>query len=93
MVCLKFFKLPKEILVNFNAIIRNHVNIYEDNSSVIDVAINRNFTKNSEQIEIQYHFVNENYEKGVIAIQKIASDQTQFVEENVADFLTKPFTV
>lgn len=74
----------KEILVSFNTIIRNPVNIYEDNSSVIDIAKNGNFTKNSKHIEIQYHFVNENYEKGIIAIQKIAS------EENVADLLTKP---
>ena len=42
-----------------------------------------NLTKNSKHIEVQYHYVNENYEKGVIDIVKIET------EKNIADIFTK----
>ncbi|MCP6497923.1 hypothetical protein NL476_28605, partial [Klebsiella pneumoniae] len=42
-----------------------------------------NFTKNSKHIEVQYHYINECYEKGIIDVIKVDSN------ENVADILTK----
>lgn len=59
------------------------VNIYEDNSGAIAIAKFGNLTKNSKYIEVHYHFVNECYEKGIIEIVKVES------ENNVADILTK----
>ena len=43
----------------------------------------KNFTKNSKHIDVQYHFVNENYENGTIDVGKINSNL------NLADMLTK----
>lgn len=63
--------------------IKKPVKIYEDNSSALIIAKHGNFTKNSKHIEVQYHFVNENYEKGNIEIVKIES------ENNIADIFTK----
>lgn len=42
-----------------------------------------NFIENPKHIEVQYHFINENYENGLIDIVKIES------ENNVVDILTK----
>lgn len=59
------------------------IRIYEDNSGAVAIAKFRNFTKNSKHIEVQYHYINENYEKGIIDIVKIESSK------NLADMLTK----
>lgn len=59
------------------------IKLYEDNSGAIAIAKYGNFTKNSKHIEVQYHYINENYEKKIIDIVKI---DTNF---NVADMLTK----
>ncbi len=59
------------------------IKIYEDNSGALLIAKYGNFTKNSKHIEVQYHYINENYEKGNIDIIKIES------ENNVADIFTK----
>ena len=42
-----------------------------------------NLTKNSKHIEVQCHYVNENYEKGVIDIVKIET------EKNIVNIFTK----
>ena len=65
--------------VNFEKAIK----MYEDNSGAIAIAKYGNFTKNSRHIEVQYHFINENYENGLIDIIKIDSSL------NLADMLTK----
>ena len=57
--------------------------MYEDNSGVIAIAKFGNFTKHSKQIEVQYHYINENYENGIMDVVKIDS------EFNSADMLTK----
>lgn len=59
------------------------INIFEDNSGALAIAKYGNLTKNSKHIEVQYHYVNENYEKGIINIIKIDS------ANNIADILTK----
>ena len=59
------------------------VKIYEDNSGAVAIGKFDNLTKNSKHIEVQCHYVNENYEKGVIDIVKIET------EKNIADILTK----
>lgn len=57
--------------------------MYEDNSGAVAIAKFGNFTKNSKHIEVQYHYVNENFENGIINIIKIDS------KSNLADMLTK----
>lgn len=59
------------------------IKLYEDNSGAIAIAKYGNFTKNSKHIEVQYHYINESYEKGLIDIVKIDS------KFNLADMLTK----
>ena len=59
------------------------INIYEDNSGAIAIAKFGNFTKNSKHIEVQYHYVNETYESGIIDIVKVDS------QLNLADIFTK----
>lgn len=60
------------------------IKMYEDNSGALAIAKYGNFTKNSKHIEVQYHYVHENYKNKVIEIVKINSDS------NIADILTKP---
>ena len=67
----------------FEVELEKPINIYEDNSGAIAIAKFENFTKNSKHIEVQYHFINENYENGIIEIVKIDSNL------NLADILTK----
>ena len=68
---------------SFNLKITEPIKIYEDNSGALAIDKFGNYTKNSKHIEVQYHFINENYEKGIIDIVKIDSDS------NLADILTK----
>lgn len=68
---------------SFNISFDKPITMYEDNSGAVAIAKFGNFTKNSKHIEVQYHYINENYEKGIIGIVKIDS---QF---NLADMLTK----
>ena len=75
--------LIRDVLSSFKVEIKNPVNMYEDNSGAVSIAKYGNFTKKSKYIEVHYHFVNENYEKGLIDVVKISS------EKNVADILTK----
>lgn len=63
--------------------IHKPVKIYEDNSGALIIAKYGNFSKNSRHIEVQYHFVNENYVDGNIDIIKIET------ENNLADIFTK----
>lgn len=59
------------------------IKLYEDNSGAIAIAKYGNFTKNSKHIEVQYHYINENYENKLIDIIKIDT------KCNLADILTK----
>lgn len=68
---------------SFNIEFDKPIKLYEDNSGAILIAKYGNFTKNSKHIEVQYHYINENYEKGIIDIVKI---DTKY---NLADILTK----
>lgn len=67
----------------FKVVIKTPIKIYEDNSGALAIARYGNFTKNSKHIEVQYHYINENYKKGIIDVIKIES------ENNIADIFTK----
>ncbi|WVZ81323.1 hypothetical protein U9M48_028713 [Paspalum notatum var. saurae] len=55
-----------------------------DSSSAISVAKNPVLHSRTKHIDVRYHFLRDNYEKGMIDIVKVAS------ENQVADILTKP---
>ena len=59
--------LIKSIGVKFGRPIK----LYEDNSISVSIAKYRNFTKNVKHIEVQYYYINENYENWIIYIVKI----------------------
>ena len=63
--------------------IERPIKIFEDNSGAIAISKYGNLRKNSEYIEVHFHFVNEGYENKEIDIIKVDS------ENNVADILTK----
>ena len=67
----------------FNIDVNKPVKLFEDNSRALTIAKYGNFSKNWKHIEVQYHFVNENYKKGLINIVKVES------ENNIADVMTK----
>ncbi|WVZ89164.1 hypothetical protein U9M48_035601 [Paspalum notatum var. saurae] len=60
------------------------VSILCDSPSAISVAKNPVLHSRTKQIDVRYHFLRDNYEKGMIDIVKVAS------ENQVADILTKP---
>ena len=68
---------------SFNVKFNKPIKMFEDNSGAIAMAKFGNFTKNSKHIEVQYHYINENYENGIIDVVKIDS------KFNLADMLTK----
>ncbi|WVZ58621.1 hypothetical protein U9M48_008873, partial [Paspalum notatum var. saurae] len=55
-----------------------------DSSSAISVAKNLVLHSRTKHIDVRYHFLRDNYKKGMIDIVKVAS------ENQVADILTKP---
>lgn len=57
--------------------------IYVDNSDAIATAKYGNFTKISKHIEVQYHYINENYKNKRIDIVKMGTTS------NVTEMLTK----
>ncbi|GJR36659.1 putative ribonuclease H-like domain-containing protein [Tanacetum coccineum] len=61
--------------------------IYIDNESTICIVKNPVFHSKTKHIEIRHHFIRDSYEKKLIQVIKIHTDQ------NVADFLTKAFDV
>ncbi|GKB87835.1 putative ribonuclease H-like domain-containing protein [Tanacetum coccineum] len=61
--------------------------IYIDNESTICIVKNPKFHAKTKHIEIRHHFIRDSYEKRLIQVIKVHSDQ------NVADLLTKAFDV
>ncbi|GJS32060.1 putative ribonuclease H-like domain-containing protein [Tanacetum coccineum] len=61
--------------------------IYIDNKSTICIVKNPKFHAKTKHIEIRHHFIRDSYEKRLIQVIKVHSDQ------NVADLLTKAFDV
>ncbi|GJX56278.1 hypothetical protein Tco_0286175 [Tanacetum coccineum] len=59
--------------------------IYIDNESTICIVKNPKFHAKTKHIEIRHHFIRDSYEKRLIQVIKVHSDQ------NVADLLTKAF--
>ena len=82
-VCVSEVKLIRDLLNEFGIEIKNAIRIYEDNAGAISISKYGNLTRNSKYIETHFHFVNENYLKGIINVVKIES------EENPADIFTK----
>ena len=71
------------LVESFDVKFERPIKLYEDNSGAVATAKHGNFTKNSKQIEVQYHYINENYENGIIDIVKIDTSL------NLADMLDK----
>nr|GEW13445.1 hypothetical protein [Tanacetum cinerariifolium] len=61
--------------------------IYIDNESIICIVKNPVFHSKTKHIEIRHHFIRDDYEKKLIQVLKIHTD------DNVADLLTKDFDV
>ncbi|GKE15794.1 hypothetical protein Tco_1423371 [Tanacetum coccineum] len=61
--------------------------IYIDNESTICIVKNPVFHSKTKHIEIRHHFIRDAYEKKLIEVLKIHTD------DNVADLLTKAFDV
>ncbi|GJU65416.1 hypothetical protein Tco_1247251 [Tanacetum coccineum] len=61
--------------------------IHIDNESTICIVKNPVFHSKTKHIEIRHHFIRDSYEKKLIQMIKIHTDQ------NVADLLTKAFDV
>lgn len=55
-----------------------------DNQSVIRLSKNQQFHNRTKHIDIKFHYIQEQIEKGMIEIVKVHTT------ENVADMLTKP---
>ncbi|GJR70088.1 putative ribonuclease H-like domain-containing protein, partial [Tanacetum coccineum] len=64
-----------------------NTNIYIDNESTICIVKNPVSHSKTKHIEIRHHFIRDSYEKKLIQVIKIHTDQ------NVADLLTKAFDV
>nr|GEV21343.1 hypothetical protein [Tanacetum cinerariifolium] len=64
-----------------------NINIYIDNESIICIVKNPVFHSKTKHIEIRHHFIRDAYEKKIIQVLKIHTD------DNVADLLTKAFDV
>ena len=62
-----------------------NTNIYIDNQSTICIVKNPVFHQRTKHIEIRHHFIRDAYEKHLIQVQKVDT------ENNVADLLTKAF--
>lgn len=71
------------LIQTFKIDIKEPIKIFEDNSGALTIAKYGNFTKNSKHIEVQFHYVNENYESGIIDVIKVES------KNNIADIFTK----
>ncbi|GKC11994.1 hypothetical protein Tco_1008776 [Tanacetum coccineum] len=64
-----------------------NINIYIDNESTICIVKNPMFHSKTKHIAIMHHFIRDAYEKKLIQVLKIHTD------DNVADLLTKAFDV
>ncbi|GJX65829.1 putative ribonuclease H-like domain-containing protein [Tanacetum coccineum] len=64
-----------------------NIKIYIDNESTIYIVKNLVFHSKTKHIEIRHHFIRDAYEKKLIQVLKIHTD------DNVADLLTKAFDV
>ena len=61
----------------------NPVRIYVDNKSAIDMACNRHTSLRTKHIDLRYHWVREQVEKGYIQLLHVPG------KDNIADLLTK----
>ena len=61
-----------------------HAELLIDNQSAIKLVRNPQFHKRSKHIEIKYHFIRENFQKGIFEIKYVKS------EDQLGDIFTKP---
>jgi len=73
----------RKMVKSFNLKCKEPTKVYEDNKGAVIIAKNGNFMKNSEHIEVQYHYVHENYLNGTINVVEVKT------ENNMADIFTK----
>jgi hypothetical protein len=74
------FNILHEILPDYKI----YVNIGIDNQAAYIMATNPTYSKRTRHIELRWHFVREQVQKGVIELYKIKGD------DNPADAFTKP---
>ena len=60
------------------------IQLYEDNKSTIAMGISNSYTKRSRHIDVQYHYIRQLIEKGIVKINYLQTEQ------QIADILTKP---
>nr|GEY38137.1 hypothetical protein [Tanacetum cinerariifolium] len=83
--CGQFLWIQNQLLdYRFNLM---NTKIYIDNESIICIVKNPVFHSKTKHIEIRHHFIRDAYEKKLIQVLKIHTD------DNVADLLTKAFDV
>ncbi|GJX78949.1 hypothetical protein Tco_0327098 [Tanacetum coccineum] len=73
----------KQALVDYD-IKLDDIPVLCDNKGAIDLSKNPVLHSRTKHIEIRYHFIRDNVQKGKISIEKIS------FEDNIADILTKP---
>ncbi|GKF48840.1 hypothetical protein Tco_0142091, partial [Tanacetum coccineum] len=73
----------KQALVEYD-INLDDIPVLCDNKGAIDLSKNPVLLSRTKHIEIRYHFLHDNVQKGNISIEKVSS------EDNIADILTKP---
>ncbi|GJX87579.1 hypothetical protein Tco_0339593 [Tanacetum coccineum] len=73
----------KQALVDYD-IKLDDIPVLCDNKGAIDLSKNHVLHSRTKHIEIRYHFLRDNVQKGNITIEKVAS------KDNIADILTKP---
>ncbi|GJR66927.1 putative ribonuclease H-like domain-containing protein [Tanacetum coccineum] len=84
--CCRYVLWIQNQLLNYGYNFMN-TKIYIDNESTICIVKNPVFHSKTKYIEIRHHFIRDSYEKRLIQVIKIHTDQ------NVADLLTKAFDV
>nr|GEX05881.1 copia protein [Tanacetum cinerariifolium] len=76
-------KACQQALLDYN-IVLDDIPVLCDNKGAIDPSKNHVLHSRTKHIEIRYHFLRDNVQKGNISIEKVSS------EDNIADILTKP---
>ena len=71
-------------LRDFRLVFTERVPLFYDNTSAISVGKNPCLHSRSKHIDIRYHFLRDQYEKGVVDLIHVES------EDQLADILTKP---
>ena len=84
--CVQEAKFLRSLYEEFSGDKVNTVDIFVDNQSAIALAKNPVLHQRTKHIDIKYHFIRVEVQKGYILLKYIPSEQ------NLADMFTKPIT-